>query len=316
MQDPEVSEHNLQSETPVSVVILAKNEAVNIRRCIEAVNWWCDDILVVDDHSTDDTVKIAESCGARVVNHEFASFAAQRNWAMVNCEFRHDWILHLDADEVGTVEFHRGVQQAVQLASQQCSAFKLCRKTMLMGQWLKYSDGFPVWIMRLVRRGAAEFEDSGHGEVAVPDVDGDVREIREPFCHFAFSKGLSNWIERHNRYSSCEAALEAEHARRIRWSGLLSRDKAMRRYEQRKLSRQLPFRPTLRFLYQYVLKFGFLDGRAGWEFSRMMATYEGWIVAKRNELLYSDVTVALPFPETLQREAAPLSPEASKEKAA
>ena len=64
---------------PVSVVILAKNEAANIRRCVEAVQW-SDDVVVIDDGSTDNTVELAQSCGARVVDHPFTSFAQQRNW--------------------------------------------------------------------------------------------------------------------------------------------------------------------------------------------------------------------------------------------
>jgi hypothetical protein len=160
----------------------------------------------------------------------------------------------------------------------------MCRKTMLLDNWLKYSDGFPVWIMRLVRNGSANFEDSGHGEVAVPNVDGHIATIREPFLHYAFSKGLTDWIDRHNRYSSLEAELELKAVSDVKFRTLFSSDKAVRRRVLRALSRRLPLRPTFRFVYQYVLKRGFLDRRAGWTFSRMMAMYEGWIVMKRKEL--------------------------------
>ena len=115
---------------------------------------------------------------------------------MRNADLTEDWVLHLDADEVATSEMLDEVEFALRGAPSHVNAFKLCRKTMFMGRWLKYSDGFPVWIMRLVRKDIVEFEDCGHGEVAVPVVPGLMGTIQEPFLHFAFSKGLANWIER------------------------------------------------------------------------------------------------------------------------
>ena len=268
---------------PVSVVILAKNEAANIRRCVEAVQW-SDDVVVIDDGSTDNTVELAQSCGARVVDHPFTSFAQQRNWAMQNANLKHDWVLHLDADEVATPQLAEELRQTLSMHDEGVVAYRMCRKTMLLDKWLRYSDGFPVWIMRLVRCGHAKFEDSGHGEVAVPDVQGTMGTIREPFLHYAFSKGLTDWIDRHNRYSTREAQLELQKFGGLKWKKFFSRDKAVRRAALRSLSRRLPFRPAFRFFYQYVLKRGFLGGRAGWTFSRMMAMYEGWIVMKRNEM--------------------------------
>ncbi|MEQ9411982.1 MAG: glycosyltransferase family 2 protein [Fuerstiella sp.] len=268
---------------PVSVVILTRNEEVNIARCVGAVAW-SDDIVVVDDGSTDRTVALAEAGGARIVRHKFVSFAAQRNWAMEAAGLKHDWVLHLDADEVVTPELWQEIQQALKNADDSTVAFRMCRRTMLLDSWLKYSDGFPVWIMRLVRQGRVEFEDCGHGEVAVPEVAGTMGVIREPFLHFAFSKGLTDWIDRHNRYSTREAELELRQYSGLKWKNLFSFDRAVRRSALRSLSRRLPFRPAFRFFYQYVVQRGCLDGRAGWTFSRMMAMYEGWIVMKRQEM--------------------------------
>ena len=271
---------------PLSVVILARNEAINIERCVKAVQW-CDDVVVVDDGSTDGTAELAINCGARVVQHAFASFAQQRNWAMAHADLKNNWVLHLDADEVVTDSLSQELQSQLQpslVSSLPIVAFRMCRKTMFQATWLKHTDGFPVWIMRLVRIGRARFEDCGHGEVAVPAVDGRLGTIREPFLHFAFSKGMEDWINRHNRYSTREAILERDSLRNVSWSGFFSRDRDIRRTTLRALSRRLPCRPYLRFIYQYILKFGFLDGRAGWTFSCLMATYEGWIVLKRREM--------------------------------
>ncbi|MEZ6131844.1 MAG: glycosyltransferase family 2 protein [Planctomycetaceae bacterium] len=287
---------------PLSVVILAKNEECNIQRCVAAVDW-ADEVVVVDDGSTDRTVELAQALGARLIQHEFESFASQRNWAMSHANLKHDWVLHLDADEVATIPLSHELKSAIAAASHDVAAFRMCRKTILLDRWLKYSDGFPVWIMRLVRRNRAVFIDCGHGEVAVPEVDGTMLTIQEPFLHYAFSKGLTDWIARHNRYSTREAELELQVFAGLKWKKLFSRDRAVRRHALRSLSRRLPFRPTCRFLYQYVLKRGFLDGRAGWTFSRMMAMYEGWIVMKRDEMRRS--RRGLPAAEPASRNSLP-----------
>ncbi len=267
----------------LSVVIICKNEAVNIRRCLASVSW-SDDVLVVDDFSTDQTGELAASLGARVVQHAFQSFADQRNWALDQGGARHEWVLMLDADEEATPGFFRDLTTCLAAADEQTAAFAVCRKTMLDGRWLKHSDGFPVWIMRVVRRGRARFVNSGHGEVPVPPVDGRVARVREPIVHYPFSKGLSDWLDRHNRYSSREAALELDERVPIVWSELFGRDGILRRRALRNLGRRMPCRPLLRFVWQYFWKWGFLDGRAGLTFSTLMAMYEAMIVMKRREL--------------------------------
>lgn len=268
---------------PVSTVILAKNEAAGIERCLRALTW-CDEVIVVDDQSTDATAEVAERLGARVVSHPFESFARQRNWALEHAGIRNDWVLMLDVDEVVTDELKQEIERYVPTVGTAVVGFKMCRKTMFLGKWLRYSDGFPVWIVRLVRRGRFQFEDSGHGEVPVPRVDGQLATLKVPFLHYPFDKGLGHWIERHNRYSAREAERELDEARGIVWSALWSLDRAQRRLALRALSRRLPCRAVCRFVYQFIVKGGFLDGRAGLTFSWLMSVYEGFIVLKRREL--------------------------------
>lgn len=268
---------------PLSVVILAKNEAGNIARCLQSVAW-CAERVVVDDASTDDTAALAQAEGARVVQHQFVSFAQQRNWALEAAGLQHSWVLMLDADEVLTDALRAEIERKLPVAAGDVVGYRMCRKTMFMDRWLKWSDGFPVWIMRLVRRGAANFQDSGHGEVPVPPVDGRLDTLREPFLHYPFSRGVGDWVERHNRYALQEARKEWQSAETWRFGELFATDRAVRRRARRGLSRTLPARPLLRFMYQYVCQFGFLDGRAGLDFCLLMAAYEGLIVLKRREL--------------------------------
>ncbi|MEO1524558.1 MAG: glycosyltransferase family 2 protein [Planctomycetota bacterium] len=271
------------SATPsIAAVILAKNEAVNLERCLGALTW-TDEVVVIDDGSTDATVEIAEQMGARVVQHAFESFARQRNWALRHAELRSQWVLMLDADEVATDEFATEIREKTATASDDVVAYRTCRKTMLDGTWLKYSDAFPVWIMRLVRRDHAWFEDSGHGEVPVPKVNGEMDTIVEPFIHYPFSRGMEDWWTRHVRYAGREAARETQENDTPILSGLFNRDASRRRRALRSLARRLPARGLLRLFYQYILKRGFLDGTAGWRFCRMMACYESMISIRKLE---------------------------------
>lgn len=268
---------------PITAVILAKNEAAGIERCLRALTW-CDEVVVVDDQSTDATAELAEGLGARVVTHRFESFARQRNWALEHAGIRNDWVLMLDVDEVVTDELKREIERVMPAVGTSVVGFKMCRKTMFLGKWLRYSDGFPVWIVRLVRRGHFQFQDSGHGEVPVPKVNGQLATLAVPFLHYPFDKGLGHWIERHNRYSAREAEQELRDAEGPGWSRLWSSDRAQRRLALRAVSRRLPCRAGCRFVYQFIFKGGFLDGRAGLTFSWLMSVYEGFIVLKRREL--------------------------------
>ncbi len=268
---------------PVSVVVIAKNEARNIGRCLDSVRPF-DDVVLVDDYSDDQTREIAEERGARVVQNRFESFASQRNWALGHAGLRHAWALMLDADEALTPAAVDAVAAAMSSPEPRIAAFLMCRKTMFLDRWLKRSDGYPVWIMRLVHRDRARFVDSGHGEVPAPPVDGVLGRIREPFLHYPFSHGVSHWLARHNVYSTREAELEYCESPCWSWRDVLRGSAPQRRRALRNLSRRLPMRPLLRFCHHYFWQGGILDGRAGLAYSLLMAWYEGMIVLKRWEI--------------------------------
>jgi glycosyltransferase involved in cell wall biosynthesis len=264
---------------PVSVLILTLNEASNVGRCIEAVNF-SDDIVVLDSFSTDGTQETARTLGARVYERCFDSFAGQRNYALDEIDFRYDWILHLDADELVTPTLRDEIARAIK--DSRFGAYRLASKMMFEGRWLRFSGMYPTYQVRLGRLDELRFRQVGHGqqEDIAPDR---IATLHEPYLHFGFSKGLADWIERHNRYSTDEAlknVLEAD----SRFGELLSTDRTDRRRALKQLSARLPFRPTLRFLYMYLLRLGFLDGRAGWAYCRLLAMYEYWIVLKEREL--------------------------------
>jgi glycosyltransferase involved in cell wall biosynthesis len=267
---------------PFSILILARNEEVNLPRCLEAVAW-CDDVVVVDDFSTDQTTEIAATHGARVVQRRFDTFAGQRNFALDVVAFRYGWVFHLDADEIFTPALRAEAEVAVGTA--RCRAYRVPSKMFLFGTWLRHAATYPAYQVRLGMNPGLRFVQVGHGqrEDLAPALIG---TLHEPYLHFPFSKGLEEWFDKHNRYSSGEARAGADllRSRRVRWSDLLGADPTERRRALKDLSVRFPFRPALRFWYLYLVRRGFLDGRAGLAYCRLMAMYERMIVLKMAEL--------------------------------
>ena len=271
---------DLVLDRSLSVVILTQDEADNLPRCLESITGF-GEITVVDSGSSDATQEIAKRAGARVYEHPFESFAAQRNWALENCEPKYEWILFLDADEVATPEFRQGVTKAIQIASESVAGFYCCWKMMLGSRWLRRSDSFPKWQLRIVRRGRASFIDSGHGQKEGP-IDGELGYISEPYLHYAFSKGWEAWWAKHNQYSSEEAADRL--SRSASWSELFSKDSSRRNRALKPILSHIPGWPLLRFLHMYILKGGFMEGREGFAYCASMGWYEYLIRAKMREL--------------------------------
>src|SRR5690606_23254572 len=119
-------------------------------------------------------------------------------------EIFHEWILFLDADEVVTPQFVQAIPKATAEAERDTVGFYCCWKMILEDRWLKYCDNFPKWQFRILRKGRATFTDFGHGQKE-GKVDGVIGYIKEPYLHYSFSKGWTEWMERHNKYSSQEA---------------------------------------------------------------------------------------------------------------
>ncbi len=261
-------------KVPISAVILCHNESANLPRCIAAAQG-CAEIVVVDDGSTDGSREVAAKAGARVVDHRFTSFADQRNWALDSAGLQCEWTLHLDADEVVTPEVLLEIQRNLAVLRRDQVGY-LARKIMLDNRWLRFSADYPVYVPRLVHRRGPRFIMRGHGDIVDAPAEAAVF-LMEPLLHYAFSKGWAEWRERHHRYAAAEAQRILKGFPAFHLHDLLSRNRARRRNALRALSFRLPGRPGLRFLYAYLLRMGFRDGRPGYKFARAMAEYERMI---------------------------------------
>jgi len=274
-----VKNQNLREQTSttpsIAAVVLCLNEAVNLPRALASLTW-CDELLVVDSGSTDGSQQVAIQASAMVVEHrQLGRFliTEQRNWALKEGGLRSQWVLFLDADE----EISNECRQAIQHAIGQKGApdgFELTPRYWFMGRWLKHTQGYPNWHPRLVQREKLFFEGGVWESFAV---GGKVGRITTPYEHYAFSKGMDDWLERHIRYASWEAEQIIAY--------LNTRNKetigTKRGLRLRILSSRVwPARPLMRFVQKYVAQGGFREGWQGLLFALMMAMYDLITVVK------------------------------------
>lgn len=264
----------------ISVLILTKNEELNLPFCLESVRW-CDDIVVFDSYSTDRTVEIAQKAGARVFFREFDNERDHRD-ASLQLDFKYPWVYNPDSDEIASSELISEMKEIAARNQSQPCAYRVRFRTIFMGRWIKYSSLYPTWVVRFFRRDAISFERSVNLRYVVRGEEG---RLQSYFEHFTFRKGMAHWFEKHNVYSSFEAqeAISANQ-RPLRFRSLFSSDSLVRRSAMKDLSFRLPFRPLLRFLYMYFFRLGILDGFAGFHYCALLATYEYMLSIKMIEL--------------------------------
>lgn len=262
----------------ITVIIPTRDEALHVGRCIASARA-LGRVIVVDCGSTDATRRIAAEHGAEVVEHAWDGHAAQKNWALASLDLRTEWVLFLDADEYLTPETAAAIRDAVRTADPGTAGFELPRSYVFFGQQLRYAWWYPDYQLRLFRRARGRFEERLVHEHVI--VDGRVRQLDAAIVHENL-KGLSAFIERHNRYSDLEAA-ELEQPAAVRKRGSLRGWAGRRRALKDRVWFHIPARPLVRFFWLYVVRRGFLDGRRGLLFCQLIAMYDLMIDAKRYE---------------------------------
>ncbi len=281
----------------LSVVLITHNEEANIGRTLKSVEPLARDgageIIVVDSGSTDRTVEIAKSFGAKVFEESWKGFAAQKNSAIEKATG--GWILSLDADEELDSDLQRaladtleGWSRYLQLKDEagthpltledalsdvkwhvgakpeEVGGLWIARKNFFLGRWIRHGGFFPDPKLRFFRRGAGRFEDRAVHETL--QVDGRSGTVRYgTLLHHAYPT-LSSYIDHMNRYSSLGAQMVAEKGR------------------QRFAVIDIVLRPAATFVYNYIFRLGFLDGREGLLLHLNHAVYVSWKYAKAWEI--------------------------------
>ncbi len=263
----------------ISALILTLEEEVNLGHCLNSLNW-CDDIVVLDSYSTDRTRDIAEQHQARFVQREFDDYASQRNFGLDEITYKHSWILMVDADEVVSAELAAEIKAKPDHTD--LAMYRMRRKDLFMGKWIKHSSGYPTWFGRLIRKGRVRVERAINEEY---HADGETGRLEGHLIHRPFNKGFQDWFHKHNRYSTMEARHWFSEVPEIPdvWD-LLDRDPAKRRRATKNLVYSLPGRPIVMFCGLYFARLGFLDGGAGLRFCFLRSMYEYMIDCKLKEL--------------------------------
>ncbi|MGV0024069.1 glycosyltransferase family 2 protein [Phormidesmis priestleyi] len=279
---------------PVSVLIPARNEEANLPACLTSVDR-ADEVLVVDSQSSDRSVEIAESYGAKVVQFQFnGRWPKKKNWSLENLPFRNEWVLIVDCDERITPELWEEIEIAIQQAD--CDGYYLNRKVFFLGQWIRYGGKYPDWNLRLFRHAKGRYENLNteeirntgdnevHEHVIIP---GKVAYLKHDMLHVDF-RDMYHWLERHNRYSNWEARVYLNLLNGKDDGGTIGAnlfgDSVQRKRFLKKIWVRLPFKPLLRFVLFYFLRLGFLDGKAGYIYGRLLSQYEYQIGVKLYEL--------------------------------
>lgn len=268
---------------PVTAVVISKNEERAIGRCLEALSF-CDQVVVVDSQSSDRTVEIAESHGAEVLEFVWdGRYPKKKQWGMAHPSVRNSWVLHIDADEIVTPELAEEIGHAVARADERgVAAFDVPLEYHFMGRPLRF--GHRVTKRSLVNRDKSVFPDVGDesapGITEVeghyqPTVEGSIETLRARLRHDD-PDPLSDWIGRHNRYSDWESYLRMHEDVRDRVR--------KRRSRGGQWFDRVPGKPLVFFVYSYFVRFGFLDGRAGYDYALSLAWYYWLIGAKTRDL--------------------------------
>jgi glycosyltransferase involved in cell wall biosynthesis len=248
----------------LSVVLITQNEEGNLPRTLESVMPLVRDgkgeIIVVDSGSTDRTVEIAKSYGAKVFVEVWKGFAAQKNSAMDKASM--DWVLQLDADEALEPSLASEIEIKLK-GSATVSGFWIPRKNFFLGRWIRHGGFYPDPKLRLIRRGAGRFEE--YGAHPTIKVNGPTRKLSNALLHDAYPT-LRGYIDHMNSYSSMGAeVVVAKRHRRFSFTNIV-------------------IRPLLTFIYNYFFRLGFLDGREGLLLHLYHSAYVSWKYAKAWEL--------------------------------
>lgn len=265
----------------ISILILTLNEEANIEAVLDSVAGF-DDIVVLDSCSTDRTVELATARGARIVQRPFDNWAAHHNWALAQIDFRHPWIFYLDADERMTPALEEEIRAIAADPEEERVGFYCGRDNFFLGRVIRHCYP-PVPILRFYKPQCVTY-----ARLVNPTthVVGRVGHLRNRFLHFNFSKGLTEWLAKHNGYSQAEAieAVVSRDRDEVRLRDLVHTDPSTRRAALKRLAWRVPFRPQLKFLWLYIGCRGFLDGWPGYVYCRLQATYEYFIDLKVKEI--------------------------------
>jgi glycosyltransferase involved in cell wall biosynthesis len=248
----------------LSIIILTRDEQANLPTCLESIQSIEAQIYIVDSGSGDRTVEIAREKGCHVFIHPWESYAQQLNWALENLPISTPWTMRLDADERLTCDLAEEIKQTLKSTPEEITAYQVKRRVYFMGRWMRHGGYYPTWLLRIWKTGLARCEDRWMDEHIILS-QGTIATLNNDIID-ENQKGLTFWIDKHNRYADREVKdllmlnkndrlLLAEH----------STQASQRRWIKQNIYLRSPLflRAFLYFLVRYLIGLGFLDGVEG-----------------------------------------------------
>lgn len=274
----------------ITAIVLTYNEEIHIERCLKSLIPFCKEVWVVDSFSTDHTLRLAEALGAKTITHTFQNQAQQFNWAIDNLEITGTWIWRVDADEYISADLGENVTKAIGECDADVNGIYVNKAIVFQGRKLKHGGWYPAPQIKVIRKGFGRSENKVMDEHLIITsgrtiyVDGDQTDEN--------LNSLTWWTQKHNAY----ATREAENMMRMRQgiddddSGvrprLFGNDAERKRWLKLRYARLPLFvRPFLYFFARYIIKLGFLDGKAGFEWYVLQGFWYRFLVdAKIREM--------------------------------
>jgi glycosyltransferase involved in cell wall biosynthesis len=273
----------------LSVVILTFNESLHIKRCIESLKIITNNIYIVDSFSTDDTVSIAESLGVKVYQNKWVNYARQYQWGLDNCPINTEWVMRMDADEFILPALANELNIKLKLLDNDISGVFIKRRVNFMGRWIQYGSYYPIWLLRVWRYNQGKIEErwmdehiklsSGHTVYFDHDlVDDNLND-------------LTWWTNKHNNYATREAIdiLNTIYCFKsydeVEPNLFGTQEQRKRKFKHLYARMPLFLRPCIYFIWRFIIKLGFLDGKEGFIWHFLQGFWYRFLVdAKINEI--------------------------------
>ena len=267
-----------------SVIILTFNEEDNIRRCLDSINDFTEDIIIVDSFSTDATLKICEKYGCRLFQHAFTNQALQFNWALDSVPWERPWTLRLDADEVLPDKLKQELRELTATCGPEVTGIYLNRRMYFMNRWLRHGGMYPHYILRAFRKGAGRYEEKTEEHFVL--ASGRAIYAKNDFLEDNRQNTLKYWLKKHDDLSDGEirdTLLETRNPGLDLKEDLFGNKVERTRWLKTRVYAKSPLflRAFFYFIYRYFLRLGFLDGVPGLIFHVLQAFWYRFYIDAR-----------------------------------
>ena len=266
-------------KSDITCIVLTKNEELNIRNCLESIKDLAERIVIVDSGSTDNTLNIASEYGCDIYKHDFKSYAHQQNWAIDNVSISTKWVYRIDADEVVTADLKKEIlEQTEKHSDDDVNGFVMSFKIFFLGKLLKHAGNYPFLNLVIWKNGKGRFSERFMGEHAILSEGKSI--ILKNYCEHHDCKSIDTWISKHNWYATREVIDFYERNGLNETSTNLYKNAKKTQKARDGFYYKLPmfFRAWLYYIYRYVIKLGFLDGKAGKAYCWLQAYWYRFLV--------------------------------------